>query len=144
MAVVNNSKISLEYEGTLEDGQVFDSTTHGDHSHAFEFVVGSGQVIKGFDQAVLGMEKGQEKEFDLAPEDAYGSYNDELKRDIPRSAFPQNQELKKGMTLLMGTPDGRKFPIRIIDANESVVTIDLNHPLAGKKLHFKIKVVDIK
>ncbi|MFH1359265.1 MAG: peptidylprolyl isomerase, partial [archaeon] len=94
--------------------------------------------------AVIGMEKDQEKEFTLKPEEAYGEYNKDLKKDIPREMLPKDQEPKKGMMLAMQTPDGRQIPAVIQEVTDKNITIDLNHPLAGKKLTFKIKVIDIK
>jgi len=139
----NNDKVSLDYEGRLESGEVFDSSKHGDHSHPLEFTVGAGMVIPGFEQAVLGMEKDQEKEFTIESEQAYGSYNDLLKQKVPRNVLPQDQEPKEGMVLIVQTPEGQ-VPVKIIKVDKETVTIDLNHPLAGKKLIFKIKIVDVQ
>lgn len=144
MTVKKGDKVKVDYEGRLEDGEVFDSSMHGDHSHPIEFEVGSGQVIKGFDEAVVGMEKGQEKEFEISPEEAYGQHNPDLQRDIPREVLPKDQEPKEGMVLMVGTPDGNQFPAKITGVENEKVTIDLNHPLAGKKLIFKIKVVEVQ
>ena len=141
MAIKKGKKVKIEYEGKLEDGTVFDSSEK--HGQPLEFEVGSGQVIKGFDDAVSGMKKGEEKEFSIEPEEAYGKRNPDLEKEIPRKALPQDQEPKEGMMLMMGTPDGQRFPAKIIKVGKEKVTIDLNHPLAGKKLIFKIKVVDV-
>lgn len=144
MAIKEKDKVKLDYEGKLEDGHVFDSSKHGEHSHPLEFVVGSGMVIKGFDEAVKGMEKDEEKEFSIEPEDAYGQYNPELKRDIPKNVLPPEQEPKEGMMLGMRTPDGQTIPAKIVSVDKDKITIDVNHPLAGKKLFFKIKILDIE
>src|SRR3989344_3422764 len=138
------SKVKLDYEGRLESGEIFDSSTHEDHSHPLEFEAGSGQVIKGFDDSVMGMKIGEEKEFSIEAKEAYGDYKPELKKDIPRSDLPKDQEPKPGMILMVGMPDGRQFPIKIAAVTDKTVTIDLNHPLAGKKLIFKIKIVDVE
>lgn len=140
--IKKGSKVSLDYEGKLESGEVFDSSKHGDHSHPLEFEAGSGQVIAGFDSAVMGMKVGDEKEFKIEAKDAYGEYNPQLTKEIPRSALPQDQEPKEGMTLMVGTPQGQ-FPVVISKVTPTSVTIDMNHPLAGKKLIFNIKVLDI-
>ena len=144
MNVKKGSKIKVEYEGKLDNGEIFDSSQHGDHSHPLEFIVGEGHVIPGFDNAVVGMKKGDEKEFEIESQDAYGSYDDRLMKNIPRNALPQEQEPKEGMVLVLGTPDGRQFPVKISRVNKENVTVDFNHPLAGKKLHFKIKVVEVQ
>ena len=143
MAIKKGDKVSVDYEGKFESGEVFDSSTHGDHSHPLEFTAGNGQVIVGFDNAVIGMEVGQEKEVKIKPEDAYGDLRPEYQQKIPRNALPQDQEPKEGMTLVMGTPDGKQFPVRISKVDKESVTLDLNHPLAGKTLVFKIKIVKI-
>ena len=141
MTIKKGDKVSVEYEGKFEDGTVFDSSSHGDHSHPLEFEVGTGQVIKGFDEAVTGMKKGEEKEFSIESKDAYGDHKPELKRDIPRSTLPKDQEPKKGMTLMVNDPSGHQVPVKILGVDDKNITIDLNHPLAGKKLIFKIKIV---
>lgn len=146
MAIKKGDKIKVDYEGKFDDGQVFDSSKHGDHSHPLEFEVGSGQVIPGFDNAVVGMKVGEEKEFSILPKDAYGERNKELEKQIPRNSLPpapQGQEPKVGMVLVLNSPDGRQFPVMITKVDDKNITIDLNHPLAGKKLNFKIKVVNV-
>jgi len=142
MKVEKNKLVTVEYEGKFEDGKIFDSSEK--HGQPLEFVAGVGMVVPGFDSAVIGMEKDQEKEFTLKPEEAYGEYNKDLKKDIPREMLPKDQEPKKGMMLAMQTPDGRQIPAVIQEVTDKNITIDLNHPLAGKKLTFKIKVIDIK
>jgi len=144
MEVKKGSKLKVEYEGKFEDGEVFDSSSHGDHSHPLEFEVGAGNVIKGFDDAVLGMKKGEEKEFTLEPDEAYGQPNPELKQDIPRDVLPKDQKPEAGMILMMTTPEGHQMPAKILEVTEDKITLDLNHPLAGRKLIFKIKILDIK
>ncbi len=143
MKVKKGSKVKVEYEGRFEDGQVFDSSSHGDHSHPLEFVAGEGHVIPGFDNAVMGMEKDEEKEFEVSPEEGYGEVNKNLMQKIPKESLPKDREPKKGMVLVIGSPDGRQFPAKIADVDENTITLDLNHPLAGKKLIFKIKIVSI-
>lgn len=144
MEIKKGNKIKVEYEGKFENGEVFDSSTHGDHSHPLEFEVSSGKVIKGFDDAVIGMKKGEEKEFTLEPEQAYGQPNPELKQDLPKNILPKDQEPKAGMILMMTTPDRQQMPAKILEVKEDKIVIDLNHPLAGKKLNFKIKILDFQ
>jgi len=139
--VKKGNKIKVEYVGTLEDGTVFDSSEK--QGAPLEFEAGAGQLIKGFDDAVLGMKQGEEKEIKIAPKDAYGEHNPELIKAIPKDSFPQNQEIQPGMIFMMGLQDGRQIPVRISQVSNDTVTVDLNPPLAGKTLFFKIKVVDI-
>lgn len=144
MVIKKGDKVTVEYEGKLEDGTVFDTSSHGDHTHPLEFEVGSGQVIKGFDQAVIGMKEGEKKEFSIKSKDAYGDHDPKLKRDVPRSLVSSDQELKPGMTLMMNAPTGQQMPAKILAVDDKKITVDLNHPLAGKKLNFKIKIIDVK
>jgi FKBP-type peptidyl-prolyl cis-trans isomerase 2 len=140
-AVKKGDKVKVEYTGKLEDGTVFDSSDK--HDAPLEFIVGSGQLIKGFDDALVGMQIGEEKEIKLEPKDAYGEYNPNLIKEMPRDCFPQDKEIEAGMVFVMNLQDGRKALIRIAEVTEETITIDLNPPLAGKILLFKIKVVDI-
>ncbi len=144
MAVEKGDKIKVEYEGKFDSGEVFDTTTHGDHSHPLEFVVGSGHVIKGFEEAVEGMNEGDEKDFSIEPEEAYGRYNEELKREFPREQIPLQQEPQEGMVLAFNTPDGKQFPAKIVSFDDKTITFDLNHPLAGQKLNFHIKIAGVE
>jgi len=143
MTVKKGDKVKMDYTGTLKDGTVFDSSTHGDHSHPIEFVVGDGKIIKGFDSAVVGMKKGEEKEITLKPEEAYGEHRAEMIQEVPRDQLPKEQEPTVGMMLMMNLPNGAQLHAKITEVTDRVVKIDVNHPLAGKTLNFKIKLVDI-
>ncbi len=138
MTVKTGDKVKIEYTGTLEDGTIFDSST--DHGNPLEFEVGSGQVIKGFDDAILGMNEGEEKQFSIEPADAYGEHDPTLVQKVPREIFPQDAELVPGLLFEAGLPTGEKVPATIMDVQGGIVSVDLNHPLAGKKLNFKIKI----
>ena len=138
MTAKNGDKVKIEYTGTLEDGTIFDSSA--DHGNPLEFEVGSGQVIKGFDDAILGMKEGEEKQFSITPADAYGEHDPTLVQKVPREIFPQDAELVPGLLFEAGLPTGEKVPATITEVQEGIVSVDLNHPLAGKKLNFKIKV----
>lgn len=143
--IKQGDKVAVNYEGRFEDGEVFDSSTHGEHSHPLVFTVGSNQVIKGFDEAVKGMKEGESKEFTIPPQEAYGEYQATLQQDVPREGIqlPGNKEPAVGMTLVMRTPEGFEMPVSITKVTESHITFDLNHPLAGKTLIFKITIVGI-
>lgn len=135
--------VAVDYTGTLDDGSVFDSTTHESHTHPLEFKAGSGQLIEGFDKAVLGMKLGEEKTFKLSAEEAYGLHNPEMVKKLPRKGLPASPEPKPGMMVGLRSPDGQEFPAAIVGVDAENITIDLNHPLAGKALTFKIKIVGI-
>ena len=143
MTIKKGDKIKVEYTGTFEDGKVFDSTTHGDHTHPIEFEVGAKQLIKGFDDAVVGMAVNEEKSIKVTPEEAYGERREELSTEIPRDKLPKEPEPKVGMALMMNSPEGQQFPAVRKSVNEEKIIVDLNHPLAGKTLNFKIKIVEI-
>ena len=89
------------------------------------------------------MKKGQEKDFRIEPDEAYGEKDPNAVQKIPREHLPKDQEPKEGMILSLRTPDGQQFPAKIIKVTKEDVTIDVNHPLAGKALNFKIKLLDI-
>lgn len=141
MEVKKGSKVKIHYTGTLDNGQIFDSSEGRD---PLEFEAGTGKVIKGFDSAVVGMKKDEEKEVKLKPEDAYGERNDQLKQKIPKDKINIPGEIKPGMTLAVTAPDGQQFPVQVLAVEDENIVIDLNHPLAGQNLNFKIKVVDIE
>ena len=141
MPVKEGDKVKVEYTGTFDDGTVFDASEK--HGQPLEFEVGSKQVVPGFENAVIGMEKDEEKEVKLEPKDGYGDPNPELEKKVPKDQLPKDKELKPGMMLGVGLPTGQQIPAIIKEVGETEVTIDLNHPLAGKNLTFKIKVVEI-
>lgn len=132
----------MHYTGTLEDGTVFDSSKK--HGQTLDFEVGGGQLIKGFDEAVQGMKKGETKEFTLTPEQAYGEHNEQLIQEVPKEAAKNIPEPKEGMVVGLQGPQGQNMQATITEVGEETLTFDLNHPLAGKKLTFEITVEDIK
>ncbi|HMF31719.1 MAG TPA: peptidylprolyl isomerase [Candidatus Lokiarchaeia archaeon] len=139
MPVEAGNEVKVTYTGTLDDGTVFDTTdAHG--GEPLCFIVGSGQIIKGFDDAVLGMEAGDEKEIRLEPEDAYGQPDPRLVLAIPLDRFPPDLTPEVGMMLHLSSPDGDQIQAMISEVGEDQITLDLNPPLAGKVLNFKIKV----
>jgi len=140
MTIEQGKKVKIEYTGTLEDGTVFDSSEK--HGKPLEFEIGAKQVIKGFEDAITGMEVGEEKEITLKPEEAYGPYNDQMIKKIPKDKLPPEPEPKAGMMLMIGLPDGQQMPAKIVEVGDADITLDLNHPLAGKVLNFKLKLVE--
>lgn len=143
MPIQEKNKVTLDYEGRLETGEVFDSSKHGDHSHPLTFTVGDKEVIPGFENAVVGMEIDEEKEFTILPEDGYGMPDERLLHEVPKQALPPEPSPEVGMTLVMETPQGQ-IPARISQVKEDSVVLDLNHPLAGKTLTFKIKILKVE
>ncbi len=144
MAVEIGDIVTVNYTAMFEDGSVFDSTYHGDHSHPISFKVGEGSIIKGFEDAILGMEVGEEKEFDVLPENGYGEKDENLIQSIPSGLFHDLKGLKEGMYVELSSDNGEIFPATILEITDDFVKVDLNHPLSGKKLHFKVKVEKIE
>ena len=138
--VKQGDKVKVEYTGTFDNGTIFD-TSEG--KEPLEFAAGIGQMIPGFDHAVIGMKIGQEKEIRLQPSEAYGNYDLKLVQEIPKEQVLTEEELKVGMVLAVTLPNGRQVPATIKEVAANTITIDLNHPLAGKTLNFRLKVVDI-
>ncbi len=135
MPVKIGDKVKVDYVGSLDDGSVFDRSDA--HGQPLEFEVGSGDVIKGFDEAVMGMKAGETKKIVLSPDQAYGPVNPQMIQIVPRDKLPPG-EPKTGMTLGVQLPNGQQIPAHITAVTATTVTIDLNHPLAGKTLHFEI------
>ncbi len=134
--VKKGDKIKVVYTGYLEDGSVFDSNQG---KEPLEFEVGSGFVIKGFDDAVIGMKAGEKKSVNIPSEQAYGERHDEMVVKIPRAQFQGMEEIKEGMTV--STDNGMRAIV--VAADEKDVTLDFNFPLAGKNLRFDIEVAAV-
>ena len=132
--------VRVHYTGTLEDGTVFDTSLQRE---PLEFELGAGEMIPGFEQAVLGMHLGEIETVMIPPEQAYGPYRDELVQAVPRDQFPPGIEPAVGMVLQQTEPDGSVLLITIIEVTESTVTLDANHRLAGKTLTFEIELVEV-
>ncbi len=135
------SKVKVQYEGRFDDGTIFDSSVS--HGAPLEFEVGAQQVIPRFEQAVIGMKPGEKKEIVISPAEGYGEYNLNLVKKVPRNQLPQDQVPKSGMVLMVKLPDGTQLPAKITSVTEETVTVDLNHPLAGKTLHFTITLMAV-
>lgn len=134
--------VQVHYTGTLSDGTVFDSSAG---RTPLEFTVGSGQVIRGFDEGVSGMNQGERKTINIPVEDAYGPANEEMIFTLDRSDLPDDIPLEVGMTLNMhedGNP--RPIPVIVRDLTDTNVTLDANHPLAGQNLTFEVELVGVK
>jgi len=138
--VKNGTFVSVDYKGTLQNGDVFDSS-HG--RQPLEVKIGAGQLLNGFENQLMGMALNEKKTFTLEPEEAYGQKNEHLERQFPRADVPPEMNLQVGMTIGMQTPEGRQIPAQIVNLDDEKVTVDLNHPLAGKTLTFDIEVVGI-
>ena len=136
------NQVKVHYRGSLQDGTEFDNSYS--RGNPIGFRVGAGEMIGGFDAAVVGMEVGDKKTITLTPGDAYGEINAGATTEIPREAFPEELELSEGMPVPLASADGQRLVGTIRSLNEGVVTVDLNHPLAGQELKFDIELVEIE
>ena len=138
--VENGLFVSVHYTGTLENGKVFDSS---EGRQPLEFQVGAGQLVSGFEKAVMGMAVNEKKEFTLSPEEAYGPRDENQIHLFPVSDIPADMEPQVGQTIALSTPEGQNIPAVITAIDDENLTFDLNHPLAGQSLTFAIEVVGI-
>lgn len=138
--VKDKDKVSVHYTGTLADGEVFDSSKGRE---PLSFTVGEGQMIPGFENAVRGMGINETKTVTIKSEDAYGELREEMVQKIDKSQLPPDLEPEVGQQLASTLPDGQQIIVRVTDVSDSHITIDANHPLAGKELTFEIEVVSI-
>lgn len=130
--------VRLHYTGTLLDGTTFDSS---EGREPLEFVVGSGQIIPGLDKAIPGMQIGETKQVSIPCDEAYGPVNPDARQAIPRSEIPGDIPTAPGTQLQMQSPDGHVVPVTVVAVSETEITLDANHPLAGKDLTFDIELV---
>lgn len=132
--------VQVHYTGRLEDGTVFDSSAGGD---ALQFTIGAGEVIPGFEEAVIGMQQGDQKTQTIAPERAYGQHRDDLVFNVGKDQIPQGMEIEVGDVLRVGFGDGQTGAVRVAGISDGTITLDANHPLAGKNLVFDLELVGI-
>ena len=138
--VKDGDTVKVHYEGKLGDGSVFDSSRNRE---PLQFQVGIGQVIPGFEEAVRGMNTGDTKTVTIPSDKAYGPSREEMIQTIDRSEVPPEVELEMGAELRVTGPQGQPAIVKIVDLTDAAVTLDGNHPLAGKDLTFDIEVVEI-
>ncbi len=137
----DGNTVKVHYTGTLQDGTTFDTSLGRE---PLEFTLGEGRLIPGFEEAVKGMQVGQSKTVTIPSEGAYGPRLDELVMVIEREQLPENLDPKIGQQLQMKQPDGTTIVVIVTDVSETTMTVDVNHPLAGKDLTFEIELVEIK
>ena len=138
--VQNGDKVKVHYHGKLRSGETFDSSNGRE---PLEFTVGSGQVIKGFDDGVKGMQVGDKKTVEIGVGDAYGEKSQEMIIEFPKNQFPPDMNPEIGMQLMMSNGSGQSFPVTIQEVKEDSVLLDANHPLAGQDLIFNLELVEI-
>lgn len=138
--VKTGDKIKIHYHGKLTTGETFDSS---EGREPLEFEVGSGMVIKGFDDGVTGMNVGDKKTINIPFNEAYGPRNPEMVIEMPKDKFPKDMELEVGLPLGMSDQNGQQFNVTIVEIKEEAVMLDANHPLAGQDLIFDLELVEI-
>ena len=138
--VQNGDKVKVHYNGKLRSGETFDSSNGRE---PLEFTVGSGQVIKGFDEGVKGMKVGDKKTVEIDVNDAYGEKQQEMLIEFPKDQFPKDMNPEVGAQLMMSNGAGQSFPVVVSEVKEDSVVLDANHPLAGQDLIFDIELVEI-
>lgn len=141
MAVVEiEDRVIVEYTGTLLDGTQFDTTIG---SSPLEFIVGTDEVIPGFNDAVLGMSVGERKTVTIPCDNAYGDRKEDRVIELPRTQFPPEANIRAGGILKMRDPKGKVINMRVIETKEDSIVLDANHPLAGQDLSYTIRVLSI-
>ncbi len=136
----SGDKVEVHYTGRLTDGTVFDSS---EGRAPLQFTVGEGQVIPGFEQAVIAMSVGDKKTVEIPADQAYGPAQNELVMPVPRDQFPPEIVPEVGQKLQVGHPSGQTLVVTVTDVKDDIVTLDANPPLAGKDLVFDIELVAI-
>jgi peptidylprolyl isomerase len=140
MNAKHGDTVRVHYTGSFEDGTVFDSS---DGQDPLEFTIGAGQVIPGVEQAVVGMAQGEKKRETIAPARGYGDRRQELVFTVERDQLPPGNDVKVGDLLQVGFGDGRTAAVQVTGLDGASVTLDANHPLAGRTLLFDLELVSI-
>jgi len=140
MKAKKDDQVKVHYTGTLTNGEVFDSSLQRE---PLAFTVGAGQMIKGFDEAVNGMSVNEKKTVTIPAAEAYGERNDDLLQVVPKTDLPDDMDPKVGQTLVASAPNGQQSQVVVSDVSDDTITVDANHPLAGKDLVFEIELVEI-
>ena len=140
MALAAGTRVLVHYTGTLDDGTQFDSSRGRE---PLEVILGQGMVIPGFEKAITGLEPGQSVTVTIPEEEAYGAHNEEMVISIPRTSFPAEIKPDLGTQIILRSPDGNEVPALIVEVDDTDVTLDANHPLAGFALTFEIELVSV-
>jgi peptidylprolyl isomerase len=136
----NGDKVKIHYTGKLKDGRIFDSSRDNE---PLELTLGTGQVIPGFEREIVGMSQDDSKTFEIAAEDAYGLYREELVVEIDKKRVPENLNLEIGQHLALRPGEGQIVRVTVTDIADETVTLDANHPLAGEDLTFEVQLIEI-
>lgn len=138
----NGKNVKAHYRGTLDDGTQFDSSY--DRGEPIAFTCGAGQMIAGFDAAVMDMQVGEKKSVHIPAVQAYGERRDDLLMNFPAEQVPNMEQIKVGDKLFLQAPNGMPIPVTVVDVDASGVVLDANHELAGQDLNFDIELVEVE
>jgi peptidylprolyl isomerase len=136
----DGDNVKVHYTGKLDDGTVFDSSVERE---PLEFSLGSGNVIPGFEEAIVGMAPGESKTTQIPPDQAYGPTREELVITVEKEQIPTDLSVEVGQQLQISQNNGQVIPVVVTDVSDSKVTLDANHPLAGQQLTFEIELVEV-
>ncbi len=138
--VKNGDKVKVHYTGRFEDGRVFDSSIERE---PLDVEIGGAQVIKGFEDGLVGMQEGEKKTISISPEEGYGQRDPALLIEIPNTNIPDGMNPEIGMKLRLADKNGQSVMVMVTDVREESIQLDANHPLAGKVLVFDLELVSI-
>lgn len=141
MSIEDGDTVRVHYTGSLQDGTEFDTSRD---RGPLEFTVGEGQVIPGFEEMVRGLDEGDTETETLPPDQAYGERDEQRMIEVDREELPDEVEVEVGMQLEIQQPDGSTARVSVSEIGEDTVTLDANHPLAGRELTFEIEVLDVE
>ncbi len=141
MKVEKGSVVSVDYELHLGDGKVVDASEPGE---PLAYIHGEGQIVPGLERALEGLSTGDARQVVVSPDDGYGAHDARGVQEVPRNAFPAGMDPQPGMELVAQGPQGESVPFVIREVKPETVVIDLNHPLAGKTLHFAVTVREVR
>ncbi len=141
MGITQFSRVKMHYTLKLDNGEILETT---ENDEPLEFIYGVGEIIPGLERELEGMNPGEEKHIVVPPEEAYGPRNPNAVITVPREEFPVEGELEEGMIFRLRREDGMVMSVTIAGVSENDVTLDLNHPLAGKTLHFDVKIEEVE
>lgn len=136
----SGDKVRVHYTGTLDDGTVFDSSKDRE---PLEFTIGQKQLLKKFEDAVVGMKEGDSTKINCSPEEGYGNKREELIVSLSKDQLPKELNAEVGMQLQMQTQDGHPVPVTVTEITDDTITVDANHKLAGQPINFEIELVEI-
>ncbi|MFT5430766.1 MAG: FKBP-type peptidyl-prolyl cis-trans isomerase 2 [Myxococcota bacterium] len=141
MRVTKNSVVKISYTVAVNDSDIIDESPLTD---PFEFYCGAGQLVPGFERALMGLRAGEKKEFTVPASEAYGERSDELIKRVARASLPAHIAVAEGMRIPMRSPEGVELVCKIIKVQDNLVVADFNHPLAGQELSCRVNIIDVR